>query len=145
MLWWFWIRWKYMGLSLTLFVILWFWKGILGKQMGCLMNCLCWVWFLMFVLIMCVYGLCKQNSVEAGIKMIGSIEELRCKVQIQYENCFCWVWHCLLYNVVIYNIILDTFSKAGSLLGSRMRKLVRDGEIRVLSSTFGCFGFCWNV
>jgi len=45
----------------------------------------------MFVLIMCVYGLCKQNSVEAGIKMIGSIEELGCKVQTQYENCLCWV------------------------------------------------------
>ena len=61
----------------------------------------------MFVLIMCVYGLCKQNSVEAGIKMIGSMEELGCKP-----------------NMITYNTLLDAFSKAGEL--SRTRKLVRD-------------------
>ena len=54
-----------------------------------------------------IYGLCKQNSMEAGIKVIGSMEELGCKP-----------------NMITYNTLLDAFSKAGEL--SRTRKLVRD-------------------
>ncbi|KAK7851733.1 pentatricopeptide repeat-containing protein [Quercus suber] len=54
-----------------------------------------------------VYGLYEQNSVEAGIKMIGSMEELGCKP-----------------NMITCNTILDALCKAGEL--SRMRELVRN-------------------
>ncbi|KAK9986239.1 hypothetical protein SO802_031190 [Lithocarpus litseifolius] len=52
-----------------------------------------------------IYGLCKQ--MEAVIKVIGSMEELGCKL-----------------NMITYNTLLDAFSKAGEL--SRTRTLVRD-------------------
>ena len=43
-----------------------------------------------------IYGLCKQTSMEAGIKVIGSMEGLGCKP-----------------NLITYNRLLDAFSKAG--------------------------------
>ena len=56
---------------------------------------------------MYVYGLYEQNSVEAGIMMIGSVEELGCKP-----------------DMITCNTILDALCKAGEL--SRMRQLVRN-------------------
>uniref|UniRef100_A0A7N2M6A1 Pentatricopeptide repeat-containing protein n=1 Tax=Quercus lobata TaxID=97700 RepID=A0A7N2M6A1_QUELO len=54
-----------------------------------------------------VYGLYEQNSVEAGIMMIVSMEELGCKP-----------------DMITCNTILDALCKAGEL--SRMRELVRN-------------------
>ena len=54
-----------------------------------------------------VYGLYEQNSVEAGIMMIISMEELGCKP-----------------DMITCNTILDALCKAGEL--SRMRELVRN-------------------
>ena len=70
-----------MGLSLTLFVIPWLckgllWKGDFGKAdevfdeslgLGLVLD--------VYTYNVYIYGLYEQNSVEAKIKMIGSMEE----------------------------------------------------------------------
>ena len=50
----------------------------------------------------CIYGLCKQNSVEAGIKMIGSIEELGAKCKPNMKTA------CVGFDIVCYTMWLFT-------------------------------------